>query len=249
MKAIISDIHANKEALEAVLKDIERQGIAREDIICCGDIVGYGGSPLECWEMLEGIEKILGNHEKAMYDIDTYINAFPIATKTWRTHRKIMKDKIEELKELPLRHEEQNGQRMLIYTHSGLIRTKHFEYINAEDYIALRDHGMRIGPKQVVFTGHTHKPIVVNYGRRIDLEEFCGDEQTYKLASRAHVCVGSVGQPRDGDWRACYAIYDGDVTFRRVEYDIKAAADKISQNKEIPWWIRWLLRKRLVNGG
>lgn len=195
MLAILSDIHANLPALEAVLTDARRRGCMR--FLSLGDVVGYGAQPAECIELLEAeeITNIMGNH-------DSYITLNKNCPRS-----KVVSEIINYQRE------------KLTPAHIEWL-TCSLDYLNEDDIMFvhggpedLRDQYLyRISPDTVptgvrwLFSGHTHVQIVANFGD----QGYCNP--------------GSVGQPRDGDWRAAYAIFDGKKTqLHRVSYDVNAA--------------------------
>lgn len=210
--AIISDIHSNYEALKAVWKEIKEAEI----IVCLGDLVGYGASPNEVVEfMRKYIEKgkvmcVRGNHDNAIaFGADWHFN--PYARQAVRWHQRVMTpENLEFLRRLPVRLFFNYGDRSYHMVH-GSPRAPLDEYL----FPWLPDSEfadcLRYIREDDLLVGHTHVPMVKEIqGRRI-------------------INPGAVGQPRDGDWRASYAILyeDGKVEFYRVEYDVETAASKI----------------------
>ncbi len=235
MKALISDVHSNLEALTAVLADIEAQGA--EAIYCLGDVIGYGPNPRECLELV--MERcqvcVLGNHDQAAQWDPREFN--PTAEKAAFWTRKQIDAPIrnrdaadarwEYLAERPSKHKEPN----FLFVH-GSPRNPVNEYIFPEDIYNQRKMDAIFNlVERYCFQGHTHNPGVFT-----DRMEFYAPDEidfTHELAGRKTlVNVGSVGQPRDRDWRACYVLLDGEtVRFRRVEYDVETTIRKI---KDIP---------------
>ena len=231
MKAIISDIHSNLEALQAVLKDIENQGV--KDVYCLGDVVGYGPNPRECIDLVMQHCQIvlLGNHDQgAMFDPEGF-NPSAERAIFWTRQQLEIADgnrlqkerRWEFLAERPRQHREEP----YLYVH-GSARNPLNEYVFPEDIynqrkleriFALVDH--------YCFQGHTHVPGIFteNY-QFLSPEDVDGN---YKLDGHKTLCnVGAVGQPRDGNWRACYVMLDGDnIRYRRVEYDVESTIRKI----------------------
>ncbi len=229
MKAIISDIHGNLEALEAVLADIKAQDIS--EIYCLGDIIGYGPNPRECIDLvMESCSlTIIGNHDQAaLFDPEGFnpgaeraifwtrnmleTDSSPRGEKRW-----------EFLGELPrMRREEE-----FLYVH-GSARNPLNEYVFPEDIYNQRKMERIFSlVDKYCFQGHTHIPGVF----REDFSFLAPDEFDYTLAldeEKSLINVGSVGQPRDGDNRACYVLLDNHtVTFRRIDYDFDKTANKI----------------------
>jgi predicted phosphodiesterase len=231
MKALISDIHSNLEALDAVMADIAGHDV--EAIYCLGDVVGYGPNPRECLErVMEDCQLcILGNHDQAaMWDPREFN---PTAEKAAFWTRKQLDAPIrnmqaaelrwEYLAERPTKHKEKD----FLYVH-GSPRNPLNEYVFPEDIYSQRKmDGIFALVDRYCFMGHTHNPGIFTSR----LEFYSPDEIDYAFKLDGHktlINVGSVGQPRDRDWRACYVLLDGDtVYFRRVEYDVQTTIRKI----------------------
>ncbi len=230
MKAIISDIHSNLEALQAVLADIKSQNIT--EVYCLGDVVGYGPNPRECIDLvMESKIVLMGNHDQgAMFDPDGF-NASAERAIFWTRAqlesgsepRPLREKRWEFLAERPRSHRE-NGY---LYVH-GSARNPLNEYVFPEDiYNQRKMERIFALVEKYCFQGHTHVPGVFTENLQFLSPEDVGG--TYKLDSRKTLCnVGSVGQPRDGNWRACYiTLADDTITFRRVEYDVEKTVKKI----------------------
>ncbi len=235
VKALISDIHSNLEAMTAVLKDIESQNI--HEIYCLGDIVGYGPNPRECVDLTMKCNVVLlGNHDQgAMFDPEGFNPQAERAIFWTRTqleapieNRDKMSLRWEFLAERPRVHKEEN----FLFVH-GSARNPINEYVFPEDIYNQRKMDRIFAlVEKYCFQGHTHVPGVFLENVEDEMYQFHAPEeigQVFKLDQRkALVNVGSVGQPRDNDWRACYVVLDGDtVHFRRVEYDIDTTVKKI----------------------
>jgi len=230
VKAIISDIHSNFEALQAVLKDIEKQPVS--DIYCLGDVVGYGPNPRECVDLVMKCKVVLlGNHDQgAMFDPEGFNPSAERAIFWTRaqleapSERREQKEKRWEfLAERPRSHRE-NGY---LYVH-GSARNPLNEYVFPEDiYNQRKMERIFALVDRYCFQGHTHVPGIFTEDYQFHSPEEVQYE--YRLDGRKTLCnVGAVGQPRDGDWRACYVMFD-DTTIRycRVEYDIESTIKKI----------------------
>lgn len=238
-QALISDIHANLEALDAVLEDIRRANVT--EIFCLGDIVGYGPNPAECLDRV--IRKcqitILGNHDQAaLFDPDGF-NPVALQAIYWtrdqletaRGTADMINRRWDFLGELPRLHNEGD----FLFVH-GSPREPTNEYVFPEDiYNERKMDALFSRIEQYCFQGHTHIPAVFTEGREFITPEECNYD--YHLGDeKVMINVGSVGQPRDNDARACYVILDRDarlVTFRRVEYDIDRTAKKIYDVEEL----------------
>jgi diadenosine tetraphosphatase ApaH/serine/threonine PP2A family protein phosphatase len=237
MWAVLSDIHGNLEALDAVLADVARHPVTHT--YCLGDVVGYGPNPVECLERaLDWDVVLLGNHDQAaMFDPDGFGVAAERAIFWTRSQLEVARrgDLWEFLAERPRSHRE--GDFLLVH---GSARNPLNEYVFPEDVYNSRKMN-RIGDllDRYCFCGHTHVPgVFVGPAEGGGEWEFIAPQECwgfYRLDGRKTIVnVGSVGQPRDQDWRACYALVDGwDVTFRRVEYDVDATVRKVHATPDL----------------
>lgn len=244
--AVISDIHGNAEALRQVLADIERRGITR--ILCLGDIVGYGPEPLVCVDLVRAkcAWSLMGNHDFGVLYEPTNFNADAQASAFW-TREQFDRESDEGLRaarydflhRLRVRIVETlpNGGPTLLAVH-GSPRRPINEYIFPDD--TQQDPGKmqsifeRI--ERIAIVGHTHVPGVFTSEPDFYPPGELGDNG-YKFlpGEKALVNVGSVGQPRDGDPRASYAIIHADrVQFVRIEYDIEKTARLIRAIPALP---------------
>ncbi len=229
-RAIISDIHSNLEALEAVLADIRQLGV--QETYCLGDIIGYGPNPRECIDLVMQCNAcILGNHDQAaLFDPEGFNSSAERAI-FWtrqqledpRGNRADNQRRLDFLGELPRQRAEGN----LLFVH-GSARQPTNEYVFPEDVYNQRKMEKIFSLIQhYCFQGHTHVPGIFAQG-----SEFSSPEQLnfqHKLGTeKTMINVGSVGQPRDGDRRACYVVLEDElVTFRRVDYPFEKTAEKI----------------------
>ncbi len=229
-RAIVSDIHGNLEALEAVLADIESQNV--DDVICLGDVIGYGPNPCECIDrVMQFGACILGNHDQgALFDPEGFSSGAEKAI-FWTRQQlensggdaQAMTRRLDFLAELP-RNRQENG---LMFVH-GSARNPLNEYVFPEDIYNTRKIEKILGlVEHVCFQGHTHVPGVFTQ----DLSFYSPDELNYRYVmekQKAMINVGSVGQPRDCDPRSCYVILEDElVSFRRVEYPLERTVEKI----------------------
>jgi len=249
-RALISDIHGNFEALQTVLADIAAQEVSV--IYCLGDIIGYGPNPRECLDhvMRKCRKVVLGNHDQAAMVDPEGFNPVALQAVYWT------RDQLEKgpggaskingrwdfLGELPRSHSE--GE--LLFVH-GSPREPTNEYVFPEDiYNQHKLEALFAYVEKYCFQGHTHIPGVFTHDFNFITPEVCDYE--YELTDdKAMINVGSVGQPRDGDSRACYVIFDDArrvVTFRRVEYPSSATRDKIYDISELDN----MLGARLISG-
>ncbi len=230
MKAIISDIHSNFEALQAVLDDIQKQNV--EQIYCLGDVIGYGPNPRECIDLIMQCQMVLlGNHDQgALFDPDGFNHAAEKAIMWSRSQlelpsdpRPVREKRWEFLAERP-RSFRENGY---LFVH-GSARNPLNEYVFPEDiYNQRKMERIFTLVERYCFQGHTHVPGIFTENLQFHTPEDIGG--AYKLDGRKTLCnVGSVGQPRDLDPRACYVLLDDDtIRFRRVDYDVDATIKKI----------------------
>jgi predicted phosphodiesterase len=235
-RAIVSDIHANIEALEAVLADIAGEGV--DSIYCLGDIVGYGPNPRECIDRAISFDlSILGNHDQgALYDPEGFSSGAERAIFWTRDQLEMANGDPEQttkrwqfLSELPRTVRE--GPFTFVH---GSVRNPLSEYVFPEDI-----HNMRKLERlfalidRYAFQGHTHVPgIFTEDGRFLTPDEVAC---RYPLPTgKMMVNVGSVGQPRDGDSRACYVLVTDDLLeFRRVTYPLEKTIAKIHAVAEL----------------
>ena len=235
-RALISDIHSNLEALQAVLADIESQGIT--EIYCLGDVVGYGPNPCECLDLVMRCEVcLLGNHDQgALFDPEGFNTGAERAIFWTREQLENSQGDPDQaakrwdfLGELP-RNRRENG---VLYVH-GSARNPLNEYVFPEDIYNQRKMEKLFSlVEQHCFQGHTHVPGVFTEGLRFFGPDEIGGE--YQLGEEKTMTnVGSVGQPRDGDPRGCYVVLEDDlIRFRRVEYPLEKTVNKIYQTPEL----------------
>jgi diadenosine tetraphosphatase ApaH/serine/threonine PP2A family protein phosphatase len=240
MIAILSDIHGNLEALRSVLADAQAEGA--EAIYCLGDVVGYGPNPRECVDLAASFRMtLLGNHDQgALFDPAGFCGPAERAIFWTRGQlesspepRQARARRWEFLAELPRTYREKG----CLFVH-GSARNPLNEYMFPEDiYNQRKMERIFALVERLCFQGHTHLPGI--FVEQVDdLSEFHSPEQihySYRLnGKKTLVNVGSVGQPRDGDPRACYVLFDGEtIRFRRVEYDVEETVRKIHALPEL----------------
>ena len=238
--AVISDIHGNLDALEAVIADIDKQGIKR--VFCLGDIIGYGPDPVGCVEtVMDRCEIALcGNHDVAVLTQAFGFNKLAKRAIDWtRDQLKpgvlsglARRRRWRFLKNLLDSFQEKN----LLYVH-GSPRDPFMEYIEESDTV-----DMGFGPSDKVtevfelidwlcFVGHTHRSgVITDDVKFIRIAELPEMTFTAEEGRKAVINVGSVGQPRDHDPRACYVVIDAPkVVYRRVGYDVEKVIEKFSK--------------------
>ncbi len=222
---IFSDTHANLDALEAVLREFDRAKV--DQLVCLGDTVGYGAEPNECCDRVRRLTRhtILGNHDAAVSGRMDYSYYYDAARKALDCHaHSLTGDNMEWLK--ALRYTEQNDGTH--FCHGSPVDLEEFEYIfTVEQAATCIPIWEKLG--QATFIGHSHlcKSFAISRER---VYEVITTRFEVHPEFRYVISVGSVGQPRDHDPRASYTIYDTDQAvfeFKRVEYDIQAAAQKI----------------------
>ena len=222
--AIISDIHSNLEALEKVVERIEQEDI--DQVICLGDLVGYGPNPIECTELVHKISKVVlaGNHDHAavgLADI-SYFNFYAKKAIEWTTT--VLTEKVRKL--LSTAQFEKIIE-PATYVHSTPNKPVTWDYIVSLDD-ALQN--FKHFENQVCFIGHSHVPLILE----LNSHEYCKLLRTSSLTlepdKKYIINIGSVGQPRDRDNRACLGIFN-DTTMQfdliRVEYPYKTTQTKI----------------------
>lgn len=239
LRAIISDIHANWEALEAVLADIRQCGA--NEIVCLGDIVGYGPDPVPCLRRIRDVcaWSLCGNHDAAMF-MSHAVGFNEVAARAAEWHRNQMRPHVYSLPGVVSRWrwlENLPAQRVegrVTYVHASP-REPLIEYVLEEDF---QDIGF--GPSQkatsmfekfewLCFVGHSHRPGIADHMYHwIKPTELPGLAYVPPPDKKTLVNIGAVGQPRDKNPEACYVLWDGKtVQYRRVKYDIDTTQMKI----------------------
>lgn len=224
---ILSDIHGNLEALDAVLEAMAGERIGH--YLCLGDIVGYGASPNACLDRVTGLttDVIAGNHDHAAIgklDISTF-NPYAAEAAQW-TRRQLTPDGRRYLGGLP--YVRRNDD--LFIVHASPARPEEWTYLTSPWQA---DEAFETLPAGVALCtlGHTHTPMIFEK-RNAEERSKPIPPTALELASehRYIVNVGSVGQPRDGDPRAAYCVYDSEmkqIEIKRVPYDLESAQRKI----------------------
>ncbi|CUU08272.1 Predicted phosphodiesterase [Candidatus Kryptobacter tengchongensis] len=218
--AIISDIHSNLEALTKAFEIIDTKNV--DEIVCLGDIVGYGANPNECVEFIRKRVKyvVMGNHDYAVA-VDPaelfYFSSYARESDLW-TREVLTKENLDFLKSLPFTISLKN----LLFVHSAPAQPREWEYIFTEAQAKVQFQYFK---EKICFIGHSHFPGIFPengfYNGKLDRN------------TRYIINVGSIGQPRDGDWRLCFGIFDmGTWTYEEIrsEYDVEKASVKIIQN-------------------
>ncbi len=234
--AIISDLHSNREALEAVFGDIRRRGLT--ELVCLGDVVGYGPDPEFCVDLVRGHTRwcLMGNHDEALFRDASDFNPHARGAIDY-TRRRMQprwwsssetRARWKWLRQLPLRMTV--GRFLFVH---GSPRDPIREYVLSTDGILNPDKLRSVFAcfDGIGVAGHTHQPGIHDEDLRFQALNGA-DELTipFQPGRKYYVNVGSTGQPRDGDSRACYAVLeDHQVTWYRVNYDYRTTMDKIQR--------------------
>jgi predicted phosphodiesterase len=222
--AVLADIHANLEALKAVIVACAEDSVDR--YLCAGDIVGYAAEPAECIESLKslGAVTVAGNHDWAaikLFSLD-YFNPLARQAILW-TRDRLASIQSSFLGGLKLVYSNDD----LILVHGTLEHPEDFRYL--EDRCAAQE-SFRLQETVVCFVGHTHVPGIFVQDEKGTISYLRDNFVTLIEKSKYIVNVGSVGQPRDSNSQAAYCIYDTvkrQISIKRVSYDIVLAAKKI----------------------
>jgi diadenosine tetraphosphatase ApaH/serine/threonine PP2A family protein phosphatase len=221
--AIVSDIHGNYDALEAVLEDIDQQGGVSK-IYCLGDVIGYGALPNECTEKIRDVAEtsVAGNHDFASVGKLSFefFNTYAKKSAVW-TKDTLSQENIKWLQDRDYASQVDN----FTLVHGTPFSPEMFHYISTLNDAKVSFEEMK---SEICFVGHSHVPIV--FFDTNPISYVVKEEIKLSTKEKTIVNVGSVGQPRDENPKSCYAIYDNEeatVKLIRVKYDIDAAYDKI----------------------
>jgi diadenosine tetraphosphatase ApaH/serine/threonine PP2A family protein phosphatase len=235
--ALFSDIHANRQAFSACLDFARAQGAER--VICLGDYVGYGADPEwaveTVMELVEhGAVAVRGNHDNAVGTTAESMNAEAQAAIEW-TRGRLSAAQRRFLAELPLTRQEEDR----LYVHSEAGNPQKWRYVQNTSDAA---RSMLATSAHITFCGHIHQPALYSMSSAAKMTSFVpiSGVPVQLLAGRNWLTVlGSVGQPRDGDPAASFAMFDtgtAEITYCRVAYDVEAAAKRIRENG-LPLWL------------
>ena len=235
--AIFADIHANRQAFSACLAAARARGAER--IICLGDVVGYGADPEWAVETVmdlvrDGAIAVRGNHDNAIGTPSESMNAAAQAAIEW-TRSRLSAPQRRFLAELPLTHQEDDR----LYVHSEASHPARWRYVEGATGAA---RSIEATDAQFTFCGHIHQPALYSMSSAAKMTSFVptSDVPVQLLGGRRWLAViGSVGQPRDGNPAAAFAMLDTasrEITYCRVPYDVEAAADRIRANG-LPHWL------------
>ena len=224
--AILSDIHSNLDALEAVTAELDATGV--DNGVCLGDVVGYAAYPEECINRVRqrGWHTVLGNHDDALDKPLAKALMNDVANAGLRlAEEQVSSGNREWLDSLPVKLSRTHA----VFTHASLDSPEEWPYLIDVESAMLHFLAQQI---PLCFVGHTHRPMVLNWQSKSKLDVLIPTQEQIPLlrSGKTTVNVGSVGQPRDGDPRACYVLYfpqTHHVEFRRTPYDVKAAQKAI----------------------
>lgn len=210
--AFIADIHSNLEALDSVFSHIQKQGVT--NIICIGDIVGYGANPNECATIIrqKKIPSVMGNHDfsaVALKDVEKF-NQYAQKALSW-TNAKLTRENKVFLEKLPKFLDIKLEDKIILAVH-GSLNDPLFEYIYPQTPDSVVKELLNRSNSDILVMGHTHMPFIKRFGQRLVLNP------------------GSVGQPRDNVPEASYISLELDTMqpiMHRVSYDIARASGKI----------------------
>ncbi len=227
--ALLADIHANREALDACLAHAARQKI--DQFVFLGDLVGYGADPVYVVERIMALRDVgaivlVGNHDEAAVRGDgVNMNAYARHAIEW-THATLGPEALDFLAKLPLFHVQDDH----LFIHSEAASPKAWNYVtNAQD----AERSMRATDRRVTFCGHVHRPQLYHMSATKPAVLFIPQNNLSipLMGNRQWLAVqGAVGQPRDDNPEAAYSIFDttrNEITYLRVPYDIEGAVNKI----------------------
>ncbi|NLS74604.1 metallophosphoesterase [Bradyrhizobium brasilense] len=235
--ALFADIHANRQGFAACLDAARARGAERP--ICLGDIVGYGADPEWAVDTVmdlvaKGAVAVRGNHDNAIGVPSDSMNAEAQAAIDW-TRGRLSGEQKAFLAELPMSREEDNR----LYVHSEASEPTKWRYVRDTADAA---RSMMATELQITFCGHIHRPGLYSMSSTAKMTSFVPTSgiAVQLLPGRRWLAVlGSVGQPRDGDPAASFAMFDTisrEITFHRVPYDVATAAARIKANG-LPHWL------------
>jgi predicted phosphodiesterase len=229
---ILSDIHSNLEALEVCIQRAKQAGY--DSVLCCGDLVGYGPNPIEAIDGIRALnpQTVRGNHDRVACGLDEATQFNPHARRAVYWTRSVLPDSYRQyLANLPIGPLSVTDEAQIVH---GAV-TDEDDYIFTE---ADADENFLLTKKRITFFGHSHFPVVFaseGKGTSVLATSYEFDEFiAVKIDTGRQLFVnpGSVGQPRDGDVRASFAIWDQDrarMEFYRVEYDVERTQNKMRE--------------------
>ena len=229
--AFFADIHANRQAFAACLDAARANGAER--FICLGDYVGYGADPEWTVETVMGLVEqgalaVRGNHDTAISSSAESMNAEAQAAIEW-TRGRLGAPERKFLSELPLTRDEDDR----LYVHSDASQPAKWHYVRST---ADAGRSLIATDAHITFCGHIHRPALYSMsvtGKMTSFIPISGIKVQLLPGRRWLAVIGSVGQPRDGDPAACFAMFDTvlrEITYCRAPYDVEAAAARIREN-------------------
>ena len=232
---VYSDVHANLNALEAVLEAYE----AMDDIdyfVCLGDVVGYGAFPDQCCDLVRKHARhtILGNHDAAVSGRMDYDYYYPAARQAIDHHNiQLKRVNLKWIKSLPT--VEVDGD--VCFCHGSPVNPESFDYVFTETHAYdLLDHWGKLS--DITLIGHSHLTksyrLVAEDNKAV--EELSGSVLKLEPPAKHIITVGSIGQPRDNDARACFTVLDTEertLAYHRADYDVYSSAEAIWQDEKL----------------
>jgi predicted phosphodiesterase len=224
--ALVSDIHANLEALTAVLKDIEKRQV--DEIACLGDVIGYGADPAACLDLVESNcrVRLMGNHEWAAIGEMNERAMNDVARRSMAWTREQLEDRHVAMIEA-FRMEARISDLHLV--HASPFEPENWHYVLTPKAAT---RAFEATDAFICFFGHSHLPTIFSVGEDQTVRSRFGHDFQPLEENRYLVNVGSVGQPRDDDSRSCYVVYDSetfDVYYHRVAYDFTVTQKKLAE--------------------
>jgi predicted phosphodiesterase len=223
-----SDVHSNLEALRSVAEDFQKEKL--EKIFFLGDAVGYGPDPNECVELIQQLstKPLMGNHDYAALDMmeTSWFNQYAREAIEW-TKDKLNEDNFQILSDYVM----DNRFQIFHMVHSTPKDPQSWDYIFDLDEA---EENFGFFQALVCLVGHSHRPFIIK--KYNDKHCFLHEDNSVKIEGEFKylINIGAVGQPRDGDNRACYLIYDDEgkvARLKRVSYDIKKTQNKMKKAK------------------
>ena len=223
-----SDVHSNLEALRAVAEDFQKEKL--EKIFFLGDAVGYGPDPNECVELIQKLctKPLMGNHDYAALDMmeTSWFNQYAREAIEW-TKDKLNEDNFQILSDYVM----DNRFQIFHMVHSTPKDPQSWDYIFDLDEA---EENFDFFQARICLVGHSHRPFIIK--KYNDKHCFLHEDNSVKIENEFKylINIGAVGQPRDGDNRACYLIYDDEekvARLKRVSYDIKKTQNKMKKAK------------------
>ncbi|MBN1256346.1 MAG: metallophosphoesterase [Planctomycetes bacterium] len=246
LQAIISDIHGNLPALKAVLADIKKR--KPDEIICLGDVIGYGPQPRECLDLVRKTCSVvlMGNHEHAVLFGSEHFTPLAQEAIDWTANQLRDPETLNYLASLSPQH--RDGK--IMYVH-GSMRDPLLDYLREADspwmfHLLLESLLDDFDDTRVCFVGHNHRAFLgTEVGYLFPHYQPPDAKTKFNISGqKLYVSVGSVGQPRDSDYRSSYVLYDGEnVEYFRIEYDVDATI-KLIREANLPEF----LAERLLYG-